>query len=301
MISDASAELIRDVFGKPEFFQGAARISKRLVGWGDAAPVELEHSAIVVSERRLLEELGEIDCETTSGQPDFCIHASGTPPGTVMARFGARSATAARVVLKQEARAECRVESVPEGWLFLIPNAQEEDWLLAIGGDPETLLGRSRIIAPVLDGIEVMPGEFSTCPGILSPLCGGEWLACGSAAAAFDPICGDGTANAIREAILAAAVIRGIAAGEPAGHLFEHYQTRLMGAMRRHLSMCSQFYATGGSGSWWREQTASLQEGFDWCGARLESIPPPRYRLQDYELRRLQEPSGSRAGQSTII
>ena len=34
------------------------------------------------------------------------------------------------------------------------------------------------------------------------------WLACGTAAMAFDPLCGDGTAHAIREAILASAVIR---------------------------------------------------------------------------------------------
>ncbi len=37
---------------------------------------------------------------------------------------------------------------------------------------------------------------------------------------AFDPICGDGTAHAIREAILAAAVIRALARGDPVNDFY---------------------------------------------------------------------------------
>ena len=38
-------------------------------------------------------------------------------------------------------------------------------------------------------------------------MCGPGWLSCGTAALSFDPICGDGTGHAVREGILAAAVI----------------------------------------------------------------------------------------------
>jgi flavin-dependent dehydrogenase len=67
--------------------------------------------------------------------------------------------------------------------------------------------------------------EFSASPRIPAPLCGPGWLACGSAAMGFDPICGDGTAHAVREAILALAVIRGGDHGMPA-----HYEARLTAA-----------------------------------------------------------------------
>ena len=75
-----------------------------------------------------------------------------------------------------------------------------------------------------------------------SPLGANSWLACGTAAMAFDPICGDGTAHAIREAILAAAVIRALANGGPADELLAHYEARLTAGFHRHLTLCRQFY-----------------------------------------------------------
>jgi len=48
---------------------------------------------------------------------------------------------------------------------------------------------------------------------MLARLRGPDWLACGTAAVAFDPICGDGTAQAMREAILGCAVITAIGEG----------------------------------------------------------------------------------------
>ena len=64
-------------------------------------------------------------------------------------------------------------------------------------------MAKSRLIADravVVDGPVSM---FDSCPGMSLPLCGDRWVACGPAAIAFDPICGDGTAQAVREAILA--------------------------------------------------------------------------------------------------
>ena len=101
---------------------------------------------------------------------------------------------------------------------------------------------------------------------------------------AFDPICGDGTAHAVREAILAAAVIRSIAAGQSAQDLFAHYQSRLTAGFQRHLENCVSFYRTGGSSPWWSAELQGVERGIAWCAERMTQFPAFRYRLNGYRL-----------------
>jgi hypothetical protein len=287
MLSDAAVALIRDVFGQPSLLSDLPRIERRCVVWGNSAnPASLPHSAIVVSENFLLESLQCGFTEDLGGSCDFTIHTSRpTPAVAVEQRFGSQRASAAQVVLKDRADlSACWIESLEGGWLFLIPNASESTWLLAVGASPEALLEQSRAIAPRVDLLSSRSGEFSTCPRILSPLCADRWLACGTVAMGFDPICGDGTAHAIREALLASAVIRAIAGGGDAPSLFSHYETLLTAGMLRHLALCAEFYRTGGSGPWWRAELESLEEGYRWCTSKLAGAGAPRYRLNGFEL-----------------
>ncbi len=130
-------------------------------------------------------------------------------------------------------------------------------------------------------------GRFPAAPCILSPLCGPGWLACGTAGMAFDPICGDGTANAVREAILASAVARAISAGGNAADLLSHYEARLILGFQRHLAACMDFYRSGESGPWWEKELESLHRGLEWCAAKLRNHGPFRYQLIGFELRAL--------------
>jgi hypothetical protein len=285
MLSDAAVELIRDVFGNPSLFSGLPRIERRNVVWGDAAdPRALPHSAVVISEAALLDSLigghGTRGFTGETDDPRFTVYTSRPmPPAAIEQRFGSRRASAAPVVLNDAADlSACWIESVESGWLFLIPNALESTWLLAIGGPVEALLRQSRAIAPRIQLLSGRSAEFSSCPRILSPLCGDGWLACGSVALGFDPICGDGTAQAIREAILASAVIRAIAGGGDSTSLFSHYEMLLTAAMRRHLALCAEFYRSGGSGSWWQTELESLEAGFRWCTSKLAGASEPRYQ-----------------------
>jgi hypothetical protein len=95
----------------------------------------------------------------------------------------------------------------------------------------------------------------------------------------FDPICGDGTGNAIREGILAAAVVR--SSDDPAA-LRDHYSARLTAGFRRHLELCRQYYRTGGNGPWWRAELEALDRGIDWCGFD----PEFQFRLNGFDLQR---------------
>lgn len=283
LLSDTALALLRSVFERPDLFADRPRITHRVVAWGAGEPVRLPHAAIVVSEGDLDAALG--GPAGAAGPADVSIHTAPPFPQEALRSFGSRRAVAAQVRLRHEAdRSACWIEAVEAGWLFLIPSGEAAAWLLAVGGSAETLLGQSRHVAPRIEGVGRTSAGFETSPRMLAALQGPDWLACGSAAIAFDPICGDGTAQSVREAILASAVIGAIGEGGDPVALRVHFESMMVAAMRRHLRLCAQFYASGGEGAWWRAQLAGLAEGFDWCTARLARTPEPRFELHDFRL-----------------
>lgn len=282
MLGDQALALIRDIFDQPGLFADLPRIRKRVVAWGPGAkPVALEHSAVVVSEELLLQSIRP--AVVPNGDSDWTIFAAPPlPAAAVQHCFGSRMASAAPVMLREDSDpAACWIESLESGWLFLVPG-----WLLAVGATADKLLAASRVVAPQVANIAKSSGEFPAYARIASPLSASNWLACGTAAMAFDPICGDGTAHAIREAILAAAVIRAVARGDPVNHLRSHYEARLTAGFQRHLSACRQFYLSGGAGSLWRSELEAIDHGIEWCHAALADHRF-RYQLRGFELEAL--------------
>jgi hypothetical protein len=284
LLGDHALALIRDIFGRADLFRDFPPIRKRMVAWGAGSNVlALDHSAVVVSEELLLRELSlnlrRKDSETV---PDWTIYASRPLPAPVEEHpFGSRMACAVAVSLKDSADpGACWIESLESGWLFLIPNGHGTAWMLAVGSAPGELLAASRVIREQIADTDQESSKFPAYPRIVSPLCGEGWLACGTAAMAFDPLCGDGTAHAVREAILAAAVIRAAAKDD----VLAHYQARLTAGFRRHLALCQGFYTSGGDGPWWRRELDAIQQGIAWCDRRLTAHGDFRYQLRDFEL-----------------
>jgi hypothetical protein len=284
MLSDAAVSLMQGVFGDLGFAD-FPRIRNRVVAWG-AEPVKLPHSAIVISEKALLERTWRGIALDETAQPAWTVFAARPlPPGTIEHRLGSRTATVTPVTLKATADPEtCWIESIENGWLFLIPTAPGSAYLLSVGGTADSLLGASRLATVQIDHSGTDSKEFAAYPRILSRLCGDGWLACGSAAMAFDPLCGDGTSHAIREAILAAAVIQAAAAGENSDELLSHYESRLIAGFGRHLALCSQFYKSADRGAWWQAELRSLEEGMAWCGERLARREDFHYQLNGFAL-----------------
>jgi hypothetical protein len=277
MLSDAAQNLIRDIFQRDDLFREMPVIRKRIVAWG-SDPVELDHSAVVVSEEQLLDSLGMVSGEEQGGWT-ICA-APPLPVQTVEHRFGSRMASAVKVDLKATARPDaCWVESLEDGWLFL-----NSGWLIVVGARPELLLDKSRLVGEQISGGDAV-ARFAASPRMITPAGGDGWIACGSAAMAFDPLCGDGTAHAVREAILASAVIRAADRGEDFGDLLSHYEARLTAGFQRHLAQCREFYLSGGIGEWWKAEAEASVEGIRWCGARMDGTF--RYRLEGLELRRI--------------
>ena len=296
LVSDQTQHLLRDIFGSPDLFEGAARIRRRIVRWGGEPALELAHSGLVVAEQELLDRLWKMTPaeestlpSSTLPEPAWTVVSSSDfeslPP---LQSFGARQASTVSVALNANAADDCCwVESVPEGWLFLLPAGNGGATLICSGYTPETLLGQSRLVAAQIARLNDKVGaarSFPAFPGILNSLHGAGWLACGSAAMTFDPLCGEGAGHAAREALLASAVMGAQADGHAAKGLFAHYSTRLMQGFLRHLQVCLPFYRSGGSGHFWRSETASLQEGIAWTEDRLCARAPLRYRLAGFDL-----------------
>ena len=283
MLSDPARALLRDCLDQPSLFSEKPRITRRIVAWGGQEPVALPHQAVMLG-------AGDLDFAPSgnahaTGDAEWTITTTRTSPDDQLERFGDRFGETAPVRLLEADDAQaCWVEAVEDGWLFMIPSGAETGGLLAIGAPCAHLLDQSRHLAPrlVLDASKT--AQFDTTPRMLRTMAKEGFLACGSASMAFDPICGDGTALSVRQAILVSAIAVACHEGEDAEPLLGHYRAMMTAAMRRHLRLCSEFYASGGTGPWWRAQQEALAEGFAACSARLEREPPPRYALKGFRL-----------------
>ena len=115
MLSDAALALIRDIFAQRDLFCSASQIDRRVVCWGPGAEViPVAHSAVVVTESLLLDQLGRGFEPDSVPSPDFIIYASKPMPSiTQEHRFGSRTAVAAAVDLKGSADvSSCWIESL---------------------------------------------------------------------------------------------------------------------------------------------------------------------------------------------
>ena len=253
--------------------------------------IVLPHSAVIVSEEFLLDRIAKTVHFNGASDDliDWTIFSSRPLPAPSAERaFGERMATVVPVQLEsRSARATCWIESLEDGWLFLLPDDMPAGWLVSVGGSLETQLAHSEVVAAQVAHLSASPLEFPAYPRVAWPLAGKDWIACGTAAMAFDPLCGDGTGHAIREAILAAAVVRAAAAGGDIAELVKHFQMRLVAGFKRHLSVCAEFYESGGFGPWWKAELQSVREGLAWCDRQLTNAGDFHYRLRGFELERV--------------
>jgi 2-polyprenyl-6-methoxyphenol hydroxylase-like FAD-dependent oxidoreductase len=288
LLSGQTVELLAGIFPSTDLVSAGHRIEKRVVVWGPAAePIALPHSALVISETDLLTRLwAQVPAKPQSPAAGWRFLSSAAS-GLEQQAFGTRIASVARALLKRGVdQSACWIESVDSGWLFLLPRGESEAaTLIAVGEAPDALLGQSRIIAGLVDALKGSAAQFPAYPRIADPLCGDGWLACGAAAMGFDPLCGEGTGNAARQAYLATALIAAVGKGEPVEDLLAHYRSRHMQGFLRHLQICLGFYQRAGSGAFWQSEAAVLQHGIQWAWRVLkQDAKAPTHRLVGRQL-----------------
>jgi hypothetical protein len=291
MLSNTALQLIRDVFGNHSLFHDQPHVRRRIVAWGvGAKPLELDHSATVVSEDMLLHALNTGRYTEAADEPNgdakwniFTKRPLPEPADDLA--FGSRTASAHSVTLRADVEPEaCWIESLHEGWIFLITTTPGRGWLLCVGCSSQSSAVESRLIATKILEFGPPAGAFPAYPRISSPLQGTHWLACGTAAIAFDPLCGDGTANAVREGILTSAVIVASERGGDVAAMLSHYEDRLTAGFKRHLEHCLVYYQTGSEGAWWRGEADSIRRGLHWCDEKLAQHGQFRYKLDGFDL-----------------
>ncbi len=288
LLSRQTVALIAEIFPAVDLLALCHPIEKRIVAWGGAEPITLPHVGFVIAEADLLARLWQQvnGCDSSAEENTgwkLLSRAVSCPQQKI---FGTRIASVTRAVLKHQAeQGACWIESVASGWLFLLPRRDQAATLISVGGRPDALLGQSHLIAKVIDVVHGPATEMPAYPRIAAPLGGDGWLACGGAAMAFDPLCGEGTGNAVRQAYLATALFASLRAGEPVQELLAHYTSRQMHGLLRHLQLCLRFYETGGASAFWRSEAALLQQGIAWAGRVLQQdTRPAAYRLVGRQL-----------------
>jgi len=201
--------------------------------------------------------------------------------------FGTRMAVVYEAELVEGADSDtCWVESLERGWLFLLPKGGGLGSLIAVGDPVEQLLESSQLAGPQVRKLGKRVVEFAAYPRILSKLCGDGWLACGTAAMSFDPLCGEGAGNAAREAILACAAVEAIFRGEPRKEVLAEYSLRLTLGFLRHLENCREFYSGRVGNQFWSSELELVEKGVAWAKSRLAAAPNSRFRLVGFALER---------------
>jgi hypothetical protein len=289
MLSEQTQLLLKDVFESECLFEGAIKITKRVVAWGQSSEVVvLPHSGLVISEKVLLNRLWpmlKVELSDNAGASHWRVVSSQRAlPPAMQHEFGARTAATNAVKLSGSASPDsCWVESTTSGWLFLLPSGERSGSLISVGGSAETLLSESRLVANQITGLGLATGSFPAYPRTVTPLSGSRWIACGSAAVGFDPIAGEGAGHAVREGILASAVVRAAGRGGNEKDLLSHYSNRILSGFLRHLRDCCQYYAAM-PGQWWETELDSMKRGIGWVQQELAGSSPSLFRLVGFEL-----------------
>lgn len=242
----------------------------RHVRWapGPADP-PLAHPAVVLDGallcRRLLDRLcaHHPDTARTEPEPD----PAGSPHWTVTAdpptgHPGEHWTAGRRHLLAGEAPlapgqddTTARLDRTDLAWLHLTPLGNGRALLQAMvpgpAARPAELLGRLLATSELAPRLSHPPGNAVALPAAprlhLLPAtapspCTPGTLLVGAGAIRYDPLSGTGTAQALRTAILAAALIGSAAADTPADLLCAYYAARLRTAFQEHLTTCARLY-----------------------------------------------------------
>lgn len=276
LLGNPTVELLGLIWGELDLHGHALR--GRVVCWGVGPSVEVPDGGLVVDGAALVAKL-ERCCraramvEIPSHTADrWVVQARGRAAQAGTRRLGRRVVLNTRVEMRPGTDQELGcMETVDEGWLFLIPAGDGKAVLQAMvpapPPDPLLVLERmvgcarevgARVARLATDEIAVI----SAAPQATDPLTSPGHIAVGDAARAFDPLAGDGTGQGLRAAVLAGAVLESIADGMAERDALDHYAHRVQLAFLRHLAHCVRFYgdAFGPSPAWRAELTPMRDE-----------------------------------------
>ena len=281
IVNDLSASLLVELWDADEtLFAGAHCLEGRLTRWeSSAALAYLTAPAFVIpidvlvsrlADRVLAAGLRFVEQDDVQSENyDWIIHAGGrdTAFGKHIA-FGHRKGIALSVMLTTSAPSDSAVvESVPGGWVIVIPQGKRRGTLQAVFSehiiDPleqlHSRLANSRFASTLVEEIADGPTSFVAMPGLSLTPCVPHSIAVGDAAIALDPMSGNGIGSGLRTAILASAVLDAAQRSKKPQVYFDHYTWRLHTAMRNHVNNCINFYGRAAYASSWCSEIHAMR------------------------------------------
>ncbi len=306
VISHPTADLLLQLWDADDgLFAGAHRLRGRAIHWEEttsAAHAVAPALAMPVDilRARLFERAQAAGLEVVAPQPldparhDWRVEAGGreaVAPESIA--FGRRCGAMASVKLAPRARTDRTVmESVPGGWLFLIPQGLGRGALQAVSaGEPaeaptrlRRLLARSQVIAGFVEEIVGDAFGFAAMPRLATAPCTSRSIVVGDAALTLDPMSGSGIGSGLRSAILAAAVLDAAGRDALSQACFDHYTRRLRDTMRSHVRTCIDFYDRAEHAADWRSEIDAMVDALE----RLPDGPSgPSFMLNHGHLERV--------------
>jgi hypothetical protein len=311
VLNEGTVDLLNHLCGRFPLLAHAHRLRRRIVCWGAGPSAAIAEPAVSVSGAQFREALLAIamarlnaSCRTErapSAAParsrsekgwTLCTTAAPAPDGSRIERFGTRVMLLAEVELSDAADADsCWIEAGTEGWVFLAPLGTRRAVVQAAlpeapDGDPAAVL--AEIIA-TMPHVAPMITEFASAvrlhriaPAVRHPLVRDNWLALGGNAIALDPICGDGTGQALRSGLLAAAVVTAVEEGGDRTALVGHFERRLRRSFGAHLAACVRFYQPTIFGRRWQHEIAAAEAAA--AAFSRAATAPLEFGLQNFRL-----------------
>ncbi|MCX4717590.1 NAD(P)/FAD-dependent oxidoreductase [Streptomyces virginiae] len=268
LLGASTQALLRSLWGiaePAELDLGTHALTHRRARWGatTAAPRRVQPAVVVDGARlaaRLRDRLAAHHPDTVAEEP-----GGGRPPRwTVTAAShpddhwtaGRRRLLAGEAALAPgQDDTTARLDCTDLAWLHLTPlgdgNALLQAMIPGPAAHPENLLGRllaASDLAPRLLCAPTAAVSLSAAPRLhrvpaTAPTADTPGrLLVGAGAIRYDPLSGTGTAQALRTAVLATAVIHAEATGTSPQALCAHYAARLRTAFRAHLDTCARLY-----------------------------------------------------------
>ncbi|QFQ97567.1 hypothetical protein F9278_16600 [Streptomyces phaeolivaceus] len=303
LLTGPALDLLGSLWGD-ELPRGGWWLTHRQVRWGagERSPrfpqraYAVDGAALAARMRELL-DLGDGRAEPPgSGEPpEWTVTADAAsgavPGGSVLRQCGRRTLLAGTAPLRRGGdRTTARLDCTELGWLQLTPLGGDHCLVQAMvpgpAADPAGLLARVLAESP-LAALLSRPPRTAVAPAAAprvhlapavppgAPRAGGGRLVVGAGALRQDPLSGTGTAQALRTAILAAAVIDAAARGVPVDALCAHYTTRLRVAHHDHLRTCLRLYESAFTADVWQDEIDTTRSTLRGRGG----VVPPRYGL----------------------
>ena len=215
------------MWDSPQLLQGGHPIDIRSVSWGTPGFHDVPSPGVSIGADALCRRLGERLQPHDAAGAAWMLDAASAPGEDPVHCFGQRQAWISAATLRPGVRPDaCVMAMVERGWVFLLPTGGRGARLQLITPRAEGPSPCPATAAAAMRAVRHLAGDFGAWSGPVpsmarlrlspgrAPGAGRPGvLAVGEAAAAFDPIGGDGVGHAIRGAVLAVSVLQAVAGG----------------------------------------------------------------------------------------